>query len=157
MRTRELRRKERAERELREARAAVEAKGAEARARQAAAAAAEEDIKRLEQALRESQARRPGGGLLHEGCQGWQADRAVLSRVKHSVCMWSQCQGERLLTSCPALCRQRTTARPRRPMQQASAASSCSASWPSRYLTCQMYMFGTCHNMLHVQTISCSV
>ena len=61
MRTRELRRKERAERELREARAAVEAKGAEARARQAAAAAAEEDIKRLEQALRESQARRLGG------------------------------------------------------------------------------------------------
>lgn len=57
MRTRELRRKERAERELREARAAVEAKGAEARARQAAAAAAEEDIKRLEQAQRESQAR----------------------------------------------------------------------------------------------------
>ena len=34
----------------------MEAKGAEARARQAAAAAAEEDIKRLEQALRESQA-----------------------------------------------------------------------------------------------------
>ena len=32
-------------------------------------------------------------------------------------------------------------------MQQASAASSCSASWPSRYLTCQMYMFSTCLNV----------
>jgi len=52
----------------------VEARGAEARARQAAAAAAEEDVVRLEQALREAKAR--PRTLSHQCCE-------VLSGVAH--------------------------------------------------------------------------
>ncbi len=55
---REFRRKERLEKEIRELRAGLDAKQQDLRTKTAAATAAEEQVQRLEQLLREAQVRR---------------------------------------------------------------------------------------------------